>query len=85
MLIRSMNPKIVVADEIGGKDDIEAIKIASCSGVKGIFTAHGLGIKDIIKNPIIGELYKSNYIERILTIHENRKVLLEYKKEEGNI
>ena len=80
MLIRSMNPKVVVADEIGSKEDIEAIKQANCSGVKGIFTAHGSGVEDIIKSPIIGELYKLKFIERIIVIDENKKGYLEYKK-----
>ena len=41
MLVRSMAPKIVVADEIGVNEDVEAINYAVCSGVKGIFTCHG--------------------------------------------
>ena len=41
MLTRAMNPQVVVADEIGTIEDIEAIKYAVTSGVKGIFTAHG--------------------------------------------
>lgn len=82
MLIRSMNPKIIVADEIGSKQDVEAIKYAECSGVKGIFTAHGSGMRDIIQNPILGELYEMNLIERVLFINENRQVILEYDKSE---
>ena len=38
MLIRSMAPKVIVADEIGNKKDIEAINYAVCSGIKGIFS-----------------------------------------------
>ena len=57
MLIRSMNPKVIVADEIGKKEDIEAIEYGVCSGVKGIFTAHGENIQDIIANPILNRLY----------------------------
>ena len=34
MLIRSMSPQIVVADEIGKKEDVEAIKEAVCSRSK---------------------------------------------------
>ena len=49
MLIRSMSPKVIVADEIGGVDDIEIIKYAICSGCKGIFTAHGANFNDIYK------------------------------------
>lgn len=82
MLVRSMSPKIIVADEIGTKDDVEAIKYAVCSGVKGIFTAHGLGINDIISNPILSQLYNLKIIERIISIDSNRGFCLEYKKKE---
>lgn len=82
MLIRSMNPKVIVADEIGSAKDIEAIKYAICSGVKGVFTAHGNGLKDIINNPILNELYITDGIERVLAIDENRNVHLEYEKSE---
>jgi len=82
MLVRSMSPKIVVADEIGTKDDVEAIKYAVCSGVKGIFTAHGEGVKDIILNPILSSLYELKLIERIVTIQKDRTINLEYKEGE---
>ena len=39
MLIRSMAPQVVVADEIGTYEDIKAIKEAVCSRCKGNF--HG--------------------------------------------
>jgi len=85
MLIRSMNPRIIVADEIGSYEDVEAIKYAECSGVKGIFTAHGSGIEDMIQNPILGELYKKNLIERVISIQENRQLTLEYEKQERRV
>ena len=34
MLIRSMAPSVIVADEIGSFDDVEAINSAVCSGIK---------------------------------------------------
>ena len=82
MLIRSMNPKVIVADEIGSKEDIEAIKYAVCCGVKGIFTAHGSNMEDILKNPILNELYQSNLLERILFIEKDRQVHLGYEEPE---
>lgn len=81
MLIRSMNPKVIVADEIGSKEDVEAIKYAVCCGVKGIFTAHGGTLEDMIQNPILSELYHLKIIERILFIQENREINLMYKSE----
>lgn len=76
MIIRSMDPEVIVADEIGTKEDVEAIKYAITSGVKGIFTAHGASMKDIIKNPILKELYSLNIIERTILIEKNREIKL---------
>ena len=74
MLIRSMNPKVIVADEIGTEDDVKAINYAVCSGVKGIFTAHGESIEDILVNPILSKLYNLNVFELLLFIDENRNI-----------
>ena len=74
MLIRSMNPKVIVADEIGTEDDAKAINYAVCSGVKGIFTAHGESIEDILVNPILSKLYNLNVFELLLFIDENRNI-----------
>ena len=83
MLIRSMNPKVIVADEIGTEDDAKAINYAVCSGVKGIFTAHGESIEDILVNPILSKLYNLNVFELLLFIDENRniKTYLQKKRE----
>ena len=96
MLIRSMSPKVIVADEIGGQDDIEIIKYAVCSGCKGIFTAHGANFDDIYINPVLKELINSHIFEVIIfldakqrgTIDEvyklNRKTV-QYEKEEKQL
>ena len=65
MLVRSMAPDVIVADEIGTKEDIEAIKYAVTSGVKGIFTAHANNMEDIKKSPILKELLDLNLIDKI--------------------
>ena len=53
MLIRSMSPKVIVADEIGKEDEIDAINYAICSGIKGIFTAHGSSLEEVAINPTL--------------------------------
>lgn len=75
MLVRSMNPKVIVADEIGTIEDVEAINYAVCSGVKGVFTAHGSSMKDISLNPILNNLYKLEIFEMFLFIDENRDII----------
>lgn len=78
MLIRSMSPEIICADEIGTKEDIEAIKYAITSGVKGIFTAHGDNIENIKENPVLKELIDSNLVENIVILHKNDRKNIKY-------
>ena len=73
MLIRSMAPKVIVADEIGKREDIEAIHYAVCSGCKGIFTAHGSTFEDISLNPIIHNLIETHTIDRLIFLDEKEK------------
>ena len=68
MLIRSMSPQVIACDEIGSKEDVEAIKYAFTSGVKGIFTMHGGNLQDIKRNPDIEDLIKLGIIEKIFII-----------------
>lgn len=77
MLVRSMAPDVIVADEIGTKEDIEAIKYAVTSGVKGIFTAHANNIEDIKKSPILKELLNLNLIEKIIILDKNNRENIE--------
>ncbi len=79
MLIRSMGPKVIVADEIGNINDVEAINYAVCSGVKGIFTAHGKSIEDIKLNPALNKLIDSFLFEKIIFIQDR------VKQEKGEI
>lgn len=66
ILIRSMAPEVIACDEIGSKEDVEAIKDALSSGVKGVFTMHGKDLEDIKNNKEIYELVESKQIEKIL-------------------
>ena len=72
MLIRTMAPQIVAADEIGTEKDVEAIKEAVCCGVKGIFTAHGENIEDIKKNPAMQLLVEQGMLERIIFLKSGK-------------
>ena len=77
MLVRSMSPDVIVADEIGTKEDIEAIKYAVTSGVNGIFTAHANNIEDIKKSPILKELLDLNLIDKIIILDKNNRENIE--------
>lgn len=66
MLIRTMAPEIIVCDEIGSRDDVDAIHYALFSGVKGIFTMHGKNIEDIKNNKQIYELIENREIQKVV-------------------
>lgn len=68
MLIRSMSPQIICADEIGSIEDVEAIKYIVCSGVKGIFTAHGSSLEELKLNPALKQLLDLCSFQRIVIL-----------------
>lgn len=70
MAIRSMAPQIIATDEIGSKDDVEAINYGICSGVKGIFTAHGNSIEELKLNTNLGRLYEEKIFNKIIFLEK---------------
>lgn len=73
MLVRSMAPQIICADEIGSLEDVEAIKYIVCSGVKGIFTAHGANMQELQLNPELKKLLDSYTFKRIVFLDESNR------------
>lgn len=73
MLIRSMAPEIIVADEIGNLEDVKAINYATSCGIRGIFTAHGGTMEDINKNIYLAKLLELNIFEVIIFLDKNNK------------
>ena len=73
ILIRAMGPEVIACDEIGTKEDIEAIQYAINSGVKGIFTAHGKDIEEINRNPELSRLLNRHIFERIILLNPKKK------------
>lgn len=73
MVVRSMAPEVLACDEIGSIEDIQAINYAICSGVKGIFTAHGDNIEELLINYQLTDLLQKFIIEKIIFLDSNKK------------
>lgn len=73
MAVRSMAPKVIIADEIGNKDDVEIINYAICSGVNCIFTAHGSKMEDLLKNEEIKRIIELKAFKRIIFLDEKER------------
>ena len=52
-LLRSMAPAVIAVDEIGGEEDLHALRYASSCGCKLLTTVHGADIEEIRKKPVI--------------------------------
>lgn len=68
MLIRSMSPQIIAVDEIGSKDDLDAIDYVIGCGCKLIATVHGSSIEDVRSKPVLGELVHKKLFERYIIL-----------------
>lgn len=48
LLLRSMAPGVIAIDELGGAQEVEALRLASYCGVGVLATAHGTDVRDVM-------------------------------------
>jgi len=70
MLLRSMTPQILAADEIGMEEDVFAIRAAAGSGCKVVASAHGGSFEELIRNPILRTLWEERRFERYVCLEK---------------
>lgn len=68
MVLRSMAPQVIAVDELGGREDYEAICQAFYLGCKLLATIHGTEYDALSANPYLKELLRENGFERIIFI-----------------
>ncbi len=74
MMIRTMSPQVIAVDEIGGKEDMEAIAYVMNCGCKLIATVHGNSLEDIRQKPVLGRLMEERWFERYIVLDNERKM-----------
>lgn len=70
MLLRSMTPQILVADEIGMEEDVFAIRAAAGCGCKVVASAHGGSFEELIRNPVLRTLWEERRFERYVCLEK---------------
>lgn len=73
MLLRSMAPQVLAADEIGMPEDVEAIRRAAVSGCKVVATAHGDTFPELCSNPILQRLWEERKFERYVRVEKSKE------------
>ena len=74
MLIRSMSPQVIAVDEIGSREDIDAIAYVINCGCKMIATVHGNSIDDIKNKPGLRRLVEEKIFERYIVLSNRKRV-----------
>lgn len=68
MLIRSMSPDVIVVDEIGRKEDCDAIIEALNAGVQMIMTIHANRLEDLYFRPMLKPILETKVFERFIEL-----------------
>jgi stage III sporulation protein AA len=74
MLLRSMAPGVIAADEIGRKEDVDALEEVLNAGVKILITAHGVSPAELAERPGLRRIIKAKMIERYVILGRSRGV-----------
>lgn len=74
MLLRSMSPQLIAVDEIGSRQDMEAIEYVINCGCKLLATVHGNSIDDLMTKPVLGKLVKARIFERYILLNNRGQI-----------
>jgi stage III sporulation protein AA len=72
--LRSMSPDVIVMDEIGGTDDVAAVKKAVFMGVKVVATVHSRSFEECLKRRDMMELVSSDGFTKIIVLSDRNGV-----------
>ena len=73
MLIRSMAPDVIAVDEIGSKEDVEALFFCAYRGCSILATAHGKNKESLSKNPYMREIINKKMFQRYVILEQRNQ------------
>lgn len=73
LALRALSPQIIAVDEIGGREDAEAIETIARSGVAILCTLHGKTIEDLQHHPNLAPLLQSRIFSRFIFLSDKPK------------
>lgn len=68
MLLRSMSPEVIAIDELGSRQELEALRSASACGSRILATAHGEGPEDVKKRFDVPEELWSHLFQTVIVL-----------------
>lgn len=68
MAIRSLSPQVLITDEIGSREDLQAIQDCVSAGVAVITSIHAQNLDDIKKRPRLNELLSTGVFKTLVVL-----------------
>ena len=72
MLVRSMSPEVVAVDEIGGREDVDAMRYVMNCGCSVLATVHGDSLEDVAGKPALGEMVLGGMFDRCIVLSSRK-------------
>ena len=69
-----MSPRVIAVDEIGSREDLEAIEYVMNCGCRLVATVHGNSIEDLRQKPVLRKLVQERIFERYVVLNNHGKV-----------
>ncbi len=79
LLIRTMSPQVVAVDELGSKEDVQAVAYAVHCGCSILGSVHAADLEEVGKKPILREFVEQEYFERYLVIDKQENGQRSYR------
>lgn len=93
LLLRSMAPQVIVTDEIGSREDAQAIEDIARCGVGLLASAHADGLEECLLRPVLRRLMDGRAFDRYILLRRKAGILAfrvwdengrEIRRREGN-
>lgn len=79
LLIRTMSPQVVAVDELGSKEDVQAVAYALHCGCNILGSVHATDLEEVRHKPVLREFLEQEYFERYLVIDQKSTGERRYK------
>ncbi len=73
MLLRSMSPKVIAVDELGGRKDIDAVEQALFSGCRILATVHSASLEELKQKPQWQQMIEHKIFDRYVVLSKGNE------------
>lgn len=74
MMIRTMSPRVIAVDEVGSREDLDAMEYVMNCGCKLVATVHGNSVEDMLQKPVMQRLIQEKRFERYILLDNQKEI-----------